>query len=75
VHRTADLLSRIKRRIRVGWRSLVATNAYVLHTHTESSGATAIQYDRQEIAPPTRDVLAAQRALAAVAARRRKNCS
>jgi len=29
------VLSRIRRRVRVGWRSFQATNRYVLHSRTE----------------------------------------
>jgi len=66
----ADYLTRIKRRVRVGWRYLQATSRYVLHVPagTEFSGRPIYKYDRVQVLrlePSAADLAAAQSALAA----------
>lgn len=62
------VLTRIRRRVRSAWRSLQATNRYVLHpVSTEFHERTVSQNDRTEITHvfvPNADVAAAQATLA-----------
>jgi hypothetical protein len=67
------VLSRVKHRIRVGWRSLQATSSYVLHPpgRTEFSGQPVLHNESIQIREPSSEVLEARAVLAAVRERRR----